>query len=104
MEKEYDFGGKQREKEQRERSPQTSCLSTTAWVFIHPPASWLWRFFCSSQGESQLLQGSGEDPKTSATAKPLSLSGEKPRGCIRANEKKVRPVVLDLKIERKVKT
>ena len=101
---EKDFDGKRREKEQRERSPQTLCLSTAAWVFIYPPALWLWRFFCSSQRDPQLLQGSGEDPKTRATAKPPSLSKEQPQGCTRANERKVRPAVLELKIERKMKT
>jgi len=37
LEKECGFGGKQREREQGERSPQTPCLSVAARVFIYPP-------------------------------------------------------------------
>lgn len=52
----------------------TSCLSVAARVFIYPPALRLGRSFCSSQGNPQLLRGSGEDPRTTATAKPPSLT------------------------------
>lgn len=100
MAKEYDFGGKQREKERSEGSPQTLCPSMAAWVFVYPPALWLWKFSCSGLRTPQLPQGSGEDPKTRATEKPPSLSEEKPQGCIRANKRKIRSVVLGLKIEK----
>lgn len=73
-------------------------------VFIYPPALWLYRYFIFSQGVHQLLQGSGEDPKIRATVKPPSLTKEQPQGCIRGKESKVRPVLLDLKIERKIKS